>query len=851
MHHEILGKMLNSEELEEALFAHDCRVKQQGVESAEELVRGKRGGDAELIIAAYRERIGEPLHVKRGLTAGDLKGWYLPKPDHDSPRWAYAKRQLGLPESVVESTSKVADEILARLSNPLGDSITTRGLVLGHVQSGKTTNFLSVAAKAADNGYHLIIVLAGVHNSLRRQTQDRAVRTLVHNPELWWLGTAVSDFRDDGNSVASHLVGTAKRGLLVVKKHSVILERLANWLERESDGSLRRLAVLVIDDEADQAGLDVSRPGDDLEGVHKQLSRIVNLRTSNDERRCAYLAYTATPYANILTSQNDYGLYPRDFIYPLEAPSAYLGSTQLFGDEQVGSPVQIVVDAADGPLSEGLQQAIKWFVLATAARAGLGQSLDSFHSSMLIHTTQSTEEQKAYRPVIEDYLRLLNKEFLQDEAVMEAVYERTLAQVPSRKGGGDGYLDEAVASWDEVRCHVSAVLERLIERTEAGPVFKEDGRDQQARSGVVVDNSKVPWIDRLTYSDLAAGQRSVTVIAIGGNTLSRGLTLEGLVCSYFARTARTYDSLMQMGRWFGFRPGYRHLLRIWTTQDLFNWFRELDQVEEELRNELVWMQNNGFTPDRYGPRIRVSPNMNITRAAAMRSVSRHVSYSDSMTDSAWLNLDVAALETNQRLARELAIDLGLPDADVKPSLLFREVPLDRIREFLFAFRFHPEERRIDIASLRRYMTVEATKLAKWHVLFKSVGLGSSAQFDYGGDVGTVNTVRRARVKDSSIAYIQSLVDSGDHRLDVGDTKPPKGVNYRSAHEPPLLVVYAIDPVSTPLERGRRVALDAPTTPISMSITFPESESSVEYVAPALEATEWLAMNSDLEDYHRE
>lgn len=829
-------------ELEHQLADHDMRVALHGFEAAEQALRDRLPDKADEIIQEFRRRIGEPLRLSRGLLAAGHTPWYLPKPDSDSPRWAYAKSQLGLSPEALERTSKVADEILARISNPRGPEVTTRGLVLGHVQSGKTTSFLSVAAKAADNGFDLIIVLAGVHNSLRRQTQNRAVRTLVHQPHLWWLGTAVGDFRPDGNPLAAHLAGAGKRGLLVVKKHQVVLRRLADWLESTRDTELRNTAILVIDDEADQAGLNVA--GDRLEGVHKQLHRIVNLKTAEGERRCAYLAYTATPYANILTSQDEWGLYPRDFIYPLQTPDGYVGAQELFGDNQVGRPVAIERDESEVVLTAGLCDAIKWFVVATAARAGLGGSVDSFHSSMLIHTTQSIDEQRAYRPVIEKYLKDLRAEFDVDESDLEHHYRKTLALVPARQGGGEGFVDERAASWEEVRPHVREVLDRLVNRTPAGDPFVEDGHRQRAHSGVIVDNSGVDWEDRLTYSDLAAGQPSVTIIAIGGNTLSRGLTLEGLVCSYFARTARTYDSLMQMARWFGYRPGYRHLLRIWTTQALYNWFVELEQVEQELRDELLWMERAGLRPDQYGPRIRVSPNMNITRAAAMHSVARSVTYSDRRIDLAWLDLDSAALEHNQEVTRLLASRMPDRDSSVSPSRLYRSVPLDVVAEFLFTYRYHSEEKRLDVPSLRHYVEKEASNLARWSVLFKFNPIGPS-EFDLGSNVGTVRTVSRARKIDASVAYISSVIETADFRLDVGSSEPVKPAQYRAAGEPPMLVVYCIDPVSTP--RGNRVALNAPSTPISFGLALPKSESFVEYVAPRIAEIEEAISHQDRGD----
>ncbi|MEQ1698539.1 MAG: Z1 domain-containing protein [Ilumatobacteraceae bacterium] len=839
---------MNELDLEEALENFDNRVRHHGLEHAEAALRARKPLVAEEILAEFHRRIGVPLRNQRGLVGNDVEAWYMPKGDADSPRWAYAKTKLGLPTDVVQRTSDTADEIVARLGNPFAEDITTRGLVLGHVQSGKTTSFLSVAAKATDNGYDLVIVLAGVHNSLRRQTQDRAARTLVHRSDLWWLGTARGDFNPDGNPLSGHLAGNGKRGLLVVKKHSTILKRLADWLEGENDASLRRLAVLVIDDEADQAGLDVST-GDELEGVHKQLYRIVNLQTSDGHRRCAYLAYTATPYANILTSRNSYGLYPRDFIYPLEKPHRYVGSQELFGDDRVGDPVQIEDGDTDVLLTTGLKDAVRWFVLATAARASLHGPLESFHSSMLIHTTQSTEEQISYRPVVEKFLAQLHLEFGSDPSVMREFYESTLEQVPSRESGGEGYLAEPEAPWVEVASHIPVVLGRLLDRTPAGEPFKEDGRLQRAHSGVIVDNSKVDHPDRLTYSNLAAGQPSVTVIAIGGNTLSRGLTLEGLVCSYFARTSRTYDSLMQMGRWYGYRPGYRHLLRIWTTQGLFDWFQELDQVEQDLRRELIWMQEKGLTPERYGPRIRTSPNMNITRAAAMRSVSKDISYSDRIIDPAWLDLDLDALLTNQAAARGLADGLGVPEK-LPTALVFRDVELKRVLLFLEAFRFHKEEKRLDKPSLQRYISKESGSLQRWNVVFKSTTGERNSTFDFEGDVGKVGTVRRGRVKDASLALIQSVVDSSDHRIDMDGKGPAGDADYRATGEPPLLLVYAIDAVSTPKTGSKRVQLDAATTPISIALALPESTTFVQYVSPIVVDVE-IQSALDMGDYNDE
>ena len=789
---------------------------------------------AEKVIRIFRATMGLP-DAPIPEAPEDEGAWEI-RDEADSPRWLFARDHLGLPAAAVADVHDVSSEILKLIGSPERGSITTRGLVLGHVQSGKTTNFLSVAAKAADNGYDLVIILAGMHNSLRRQTQNRAERALVHQQKLWWSGTRVGDFITDGNPPASHLAGNGKRGLLVVKKNSVILRRLADWLETESSSDRSRLSVLVIDDEADQAGLDVTA-GLERAGIHEQLYRIINFKSRENGMRVAYVGYTATPYANILTTQEDTGLYPKDFIYPLRKPDGYIGAEELFGEGQVGEPIRLETDFSNEILTTGLKEAIRWFVLATAARAALNGSVDSFHSSMLIHTTQLQEEQKRYRPVIEDFLRQIKKEFQVDESVFMHLYNSMLADVPARQGGGDGFVDEHSASWPEVRIFIATVLERLINREPAGAQFSEDGHVQQAHSGVIVDNSAVDWIDRLTYSDVAAGEPGVTIIAIGGNTLSRGLTLEGLVCSYFARNAKNYDTLMQMGRWFGYRPGYRHLVRIWTTPTLLAGFLELNKVEEELREELTWMRESNIPPAKYGPRIRLSATLNVTRAAAIKSARKEISYSDTRVDLGWLDLSSEALSANQAAVSRLVAGLSESDEDVSPSRLFRNVPLRFVADFLFEYQYHAQEKRVDLPSLRRYLQKEEMRLQHWNVLFKSLDGDKNSEFDFGGGVGSVETVVRSRLSVLEVAFINSVVQPEDMRIDCGGSPAADHARYRSINEPPLLVVYAIDPTSEPRANSARSALNATTTPISFAVDFPTSSSTVEYIVPIVVDTD--------------
>jgi len=257
------------------------------------------------------------------------------------------------------------------------------------------------------------------------------------------------------------------------------------------------------------------------------------------------------------------------------------------------------------------------------------------------------------------------------------------------------------------------------------------------------------------------------------------------------------------------------------------------------------MQEQKLKPSQYGPRIRTSPNMNITREAAMRSVAKEISYSDHLVDLAWLDLDDEAISHNQRLAMDLAQELGKGE-QVGQSLLFRSVPIERIKIFVDGFALHKEEKRLDKPSFASYLAKEAVHLAEWNVIFKSTARNSNSIFDFGGDVGKVGTITRGRVAQASPALIQSLVDSGDHRLDMGGRPTFGDIRYRSEDEPPLIVIYAIDRLSQPKGHSRRVPLEANLDPISFSLTLPRSTSFVEYVTPLVAELEFS--KPDLEDY---
>lgn len=807
-----------------------------------------------LIRGMYRREIGKiESHVN--LVSADSDDTD-PQVNVPTPRWDHVRRQLEaashLDKGAVAIISEESRVVAAKLAPPRGASIRTRGLVVGHVQSGKTTNFLAVAARAADRGYDLVIVLAGIHNSLRRQTQTRLQDALVHRDELWWSGTETGDFEVVSSSFGSHLHGEGKRGLLVVKKNIHRLTALADWLE-SSARDLRDISVLVIDDEADQAGLDIA-PAGVVEGVHEQVLRLVNASDDRGNPRVAYLGYTATPYANILTSQADDGLYPRDFIFTLSKPPAHVGAREMFGDAAVGQPIRLLPGAmpASDVLTGPLREAIDWFVMSAAARGHLGSGVGSFSATMLIHTSRLTDAHAIYPPVLESHLKEL-RDGLEDEAFVR----RLRGQYATEMGNVDALaMGETPVDFDDLFLHLPDVLGHLLERTPANDPYAEDGKQLQAHSGVIVDNGTVESLDRLTYP--AEGEPGIIVIAVGGNTLSRGLTLEGLSCSYFARTASTYDTLMQMGRWFGFRPDYRHLVRLWTTPDLLGSFVSLNEVEEELRAELAWMAKRGLAPGRFAARIRTLPMLEVTRRAVMKGAIAVRSYSDRLVETSRLRLGGQDLKANLDAARDLVSGIG-SRFEAAPAgrtgWVARDVPVDDVMVFLHAFRFHPRNEVMDPVAIESYVRREGPDLAEWNVAVVSRSRAPST-IDLGGSVGKVGTVFRSRLDDGiDGARLGTVTDTNDHRIDTGSE--PVAARRRDRTENPLLLIYPIDRTSAPTSEDGgskgydRVALDAPEDVLGVAVCMPFSPRTdgVGYVQPNIGIGDGMS-DEELAELHR-
>jgi hypothetical protein len=559
--------------------------------------------------------------------------------------WSRLQRyllELGkLPPAVVGTLDSVTDEILDYAGDPAETGIwRRRGMVLGHVQSGKTSNYSALICKAADAGFKITILLAGTTNLLRAQTQERIDEAFIGREAIFGVpGIArligVSHFIKEGEETRTPFYGTSVDSdfsvvnarnygvtleginepiIFVTKKNPTTLKNLRNWLtERYPLGNISH-PLLLIDDEADNASINTSADPDKATKINGQIREILALF------RCSsYVGYTATPFANIFIdpATNDEmlesDLFPADYIKSLDPPTNYVGPGRVFGPAgDLGiHMVKEVDDYRDilplnhknhhpvTDLPPSLLEAVRVFLLTRCIRILRGDGAD--HSTMMINVSRFNSVQEAvlgevYR-YIETCKQAINVHAGLGKSGLNDVHLRNIF------GDFDREFSDSEFSWPEVQVKLPDAAATVQART------------VNMRGGV---------LDYKRNSD--AG---LHVIAVGGLSLSRGLTLEGLTVSYFLRNASAYDTLMQMARWFGYRPDYEDLCRLYITEGSRDYYEHISEVTEELRSELGRMEQLGMTPRDFGLKVREHPDaIRITAANKMRTAQRITLASD-------------------------------------------------------------------------------------------------------------------------------------------------------------------------------------------------------------------------------
>ena len=639
-------------------------------------------------------------------------------------RWRAYRKLLAKKKrssDVLNKLDKFTDEVLDLAGNPLQDGTwSRRGLLIGDVQSGKTQNYLALINKAADAGYRLVVILAGNTEYLRRQTQERVdegilgrdTQVLAFNGststgQKSTIGVGLIDKKvlstQSMTTMAMDFLQATKRGtaitvsknsnepfVFVVKKNKFVLEALAGWARNlDADKSKVDVPLLLLDDESDYASVNTNNEGDDPTAINKAIRSLLNRF-----ERSSYLAITATPFANIfidneaeMTITPDEGeeeetvldLFPEDYIYGLEAPSTYVGINRIFRtiDEPDESILRPLDDAHNWlptnhkighvvtSLPGSLRAAIRSYLVANAVLDLNGSA--SLRRSMLVNVSRFKNVQAIIGDLIATELAIL-KDALE---VHGATY---LQGVPNsaietlHETFQDEYQDCGY-TWHQIAevLHAAVSLIRV-------KVYNSD----PDRLGVDVEFEP----------DVPARQ-----IAVGGDLLSRGLTLDNLVVSYFHRSVRAADTMMQMARWFGYRDGYEELCRLWISSETADNYRFVGDAVEELRRELKLMKTSGRTPREFGLAVRESPEALLITA---RNKSRSAISADKTVDLRGQRLETTKLtdsidqqkknlEALRTFSEALATDYVPLASDTYKWPRYNEVDREHVAQLLSGF----------------------------------------------------------------------------------------------------------------------------------------------------------------------
>jgi hypothetical protein len=825
--------------------------------------------DRGLLIEVLEERysvwIGRTVALEQN---DDHVAWLTPERERKFRLWKRYRQYLerGWSTFAVEALDEATREVISRLEDPQREGRwDRRGLVVGHVQSGKTANYTGLICKAADAGYKVIVVLAGLHNNLRSQTQIRLDEGFLGYDTEQKVFVGVGEIDRDSDIRPNYVTTRGEKGdfkravgrnfgispterpmLFVVKKNTSVLKNLIRWIDGILDGrkSFSDVPLLVVDDEADHASVDTKAQSFDEDGKpdedHDPTKINQHIRTLLLKfDKSAYVGYTATPFANVFihdqgwTTKYGTDLFPRSFIINLPAASNYDGPVRLFGLEETedfeGTPalplLRTVEDHAASldpketsgwmppahksgwhPRYEGadapppsLHKAILSFVLTCAARRARGQV--KVHNSMLVHVTRFTSVQKMVRAQVETEVKWVRNRL--------------------RVAEGKGAADELRQLWEEDYAPTMARVRDLM----PGRVFKPlSWIDVESHLLDVVESTHVRTIngtagDILDYE--THRDNGFTVIAIGGDKLARGLTLEGLSVSYFLRASKMYDTLMQMGRWFGFRPGYLDLCRLYTTSELNEWFVHITQAAEELRREFDHMHAVNGTPKDYGIRVCSHPTMMVTSKVKMRSATEvQIDFAGAIQETVTFARDEAAIRSNMSATEALLEAIGQP-TEHNPvrartgrgpdtwegTRLWSGVAGREIVSFLQDYRTHETAVTVNSLLLAKFVEnqIGLGELTDWTVALFA-GDGGKAKLG-GYDIDLIKRSANTRSKPldvqeaQGVALIGRLLAPRDEAIDFG-----------AAEYDEALTVTRNEWVPDPARSQRREPPDAPSGP---------------------------------------
>lgn len=817
------------------------------------------------------------------------------------------------PDSI-NKLDNLTDDILDRLVSPVNNiPFDKRGLIVGHVQSGKTGNYIGLICKAVDAGYKMIIVLAGIHNSLRSQTQLRIdegflgfdtqhARSITQttnrigvgkiDPNVAANSLTTNEINGDFNRRAAESLGINIHGkdpiILVIKKNASVMKNLLGWLasrgETMEDGKklIKNLPLLVIDDEADNASINISK--NYVSSINACIRSILKL-----VEQSVYIGYTATPYANIFikqyTDEDIKGLgynvhnmplalgmdiFPKNFIVNIPAPSNYIGPEKMFGIESLENfeqeiyPLKLFrfIDDYESFVKDGhkkddkkpnelplsLSRAIKCFFLSCSARRVRGQANE--HNSMLIHVTRFISWQDKIATLVlnevKTYSRLIefnDNAFLRElENLWYEEYVPVTQDIITNPSINDPSIKEI--SWADIIAHLHLAVAKIEVRAVHGDTKIER-----------LEHKNIRPLDY--YDNRGTG---LSVIAVGGNKLSRGLTLEGLTISYFLRASKMYDTLMQMGRWFGYRPGYLDLCRLFTSTELVQWYQHITVATKEVRAEFDRMGDLDKTPADYGLKIRTHPGALVITAANKFRYKKimELSYSGELEETySFRKHDMMHID-NFNLTLSLINSLGPQDETSNSEMAFRNHFVwrgtnnaDKVIAYLSSYK--TQQPSFNVALMTEYILAQQRNgmLRNWTIALinntidnqkikinEDIAVGLTKRSD-ASTQANYYIVSRSHIIDPRHEYIdltdgqirnaleESMDDAERKGKDKSKVKYPSTIRIKTNRpdENALLLIYLLNPKP---DANFSSVSDVPLVGLAVSFPWIERDIKIEY-----------------------
>lgn len=812
-------------------------------------------------------------------------------PEGEESAWQHYREHLArksFPEATIDSIEAECFKTLKCLKrHNVEVKQPVKGLVVGHVQSGKTANMAGLMSMAADWGFDMFIVLTGTIENLRKQTQSRLLTDLNHVDkgciQSWFSLHHLNSHQAEHRAIDFTFGGPTNHLTVSIKNRSR-LEKLANWLN-EFPERLATMNILIIDDESDQAGVN-TRTDEERTAINQCILNLTELQSKS----LNYVAYTATPYANVLNEAEIDSLYPSSFIRTLPLNRSYFGPELIFGTspiddssgaegvasldivreipaEDIESINDIHIGEAPGT-PESFKDAVAWFLCGTAARRA-DSATDP--TSMLVHTSQ---RQDHHREIAKEIRSLFTKDNANAlKSACKEIWERETKRF-SLDAFNTQYKDyEGTAKdypqWSEIEKEIDELIRGQLQHIQ----LTEEGDIEYSRSiHLCIDNCANNRVDeegqllRLFYPKEPL-EYSAAFIVVGGATLSRGLTIEGLVSTYFLRTSRLGDSLMQMGRWFGYRRGYELLPRVWMSQNTQDQFAYLAAIEADLREEVKIYERTGMKPSQFGPKIgHWAPNL-LTITARNKMQAAHATefdFSGIRNENTIFYKATEILLENLQATQKFLEKITCKQALETPrgrGLVFRRIDFEKVRDYLSSMNFHPRSRVFAEISMfvnwfEEIQQADDPPYELWNVIVSSLRGVEDWKPEHESDpnrwqlagkaLKKVNRSQQKKFSSPDALSIGSLQDPMDKFLDLPDEYMPDKAPRESVaveirekagmKNVPQLIIYRINgKTNIPNLGENRANLDLDSDLIGLLIRIPgkRNESLVRTIQVAI------------------